>query len=355
MQCVAVRPDTRRLPSRSCVEHTNFGIKATTLQLTAGTNHIEVAALNVQGVESLRATTTIEHDGAGLPAPRLYFLGFGVSDYLEDKLDLSFAHQDVLDLEAALSAQTGDFSEVRTMAVTDAGVTEEGLAESRAFLQQVTEHDTLVMFISGHGMRGLDAERTYYYLDHDTDLSNLEGTAIPFEQMEDLLYESPARKKLFLIDTCQSGENINLGTLTEGLADVSGLKARSTSLRPAGAEADNARLWLEVLRDQDRLIMQDLARRSGAIVLASSLGQEASLEASTWRNGAFTEEILRALQSGVADTNQNGQLDIEELSAHVTGAVPRLTGERQHPNVERDNPQQHFALPITSPEAPAPE
>ena len=95
--------------------------------------------------------------------------------------------------------------------------------------------------------------------------------------------------------------------------------------------------------------MQDLARRSGAVVLASSLGQESSLETGSWANGAFTEEILRALQSDVADADGDGKVSVEELSKHVTTAVPRLTEERQHPNVERDNPQQHFALPISRP------
>ena len=92
--------------------------------------------------------------------------------------------------------------------------------------------------------------------------------------------------------------------------------------------------------------MQDLARRSGAIVLASSLGQESSLEAKRWGNGAFTEELLEALKSKVADTNGDGFVDTDELTTHVTGAVPKLTKGRQHPNVERDNPLQKFALPI---------
>jgi hypothetical protein len=94
------------------------------------------------------------------------------------------------------------------------------------------------------------------------------------------------------------------------------------------------------------MIMQGLTRRSGAIVLASSLGTESSLEAPEWANGAFTEEILNALHSPVADTNQDGMVDTGELETFVTGAVPKRTGDRQHPNVERDNPLQKFALPI---------
>ena len=82
------------------------------------------------------------------------------------------------------------------------------------------------------------------------------------------------------------------------------------------------------------------------MVLASSLGQESSLETDDWRNGAFTEELLRALQTDAADANHDGMVDTDELEAHVISAVPLLTGGRQHPSVERDNPLQRFALPL---------
>ena len=94
------------------------------------------------------------------------------------------------------------------------------------------------------------------------------------------------------------------------------------------------------------MIMVDLSRRSGAIVLASSLGTEFSYEHADWSNGAFTEEILRALKTNSADANRDGLVDTDELKAHVMEAVPRLTRNRQHPNVELDNPLQTFALPI---------
>ena len=323
------------------------------IQLTAGTNQIEVAAINAQGVESLRGTTTVEHDGEGLPAPKLYFVGFGVSDYADDRMDLRFAHQDVLDLEAALLANKGGFAEVRTTTFTDAQVVEGSLGRARAFLDGVSEHDTLVMFVAGHGVRGQDEARTYYYIDHDTDLSDLEGTAIPFEQLEELLYGSRARKKLFLLDTCESGEDIDITTLTADPEGARGQKARTVrGFKVPGAASkvgdepgdDVVQMWLQALRDKDRLIMQDLTRRSGAVVLASSLGQESSLEAPAWSNGAFTEELLRALQSDVADTNRDGEVSVGELVRHVTAAVPKLTGGRQHPNVEQDNALQHFAL-----------
>ena len=330
-----------------------------TLQLSKGKNTIEVKATNTQGIDSLRATQVLEYEGKALAKPKLYFLGFGVSDYEDDQLDLQYAHQDVLDLEVAFAKTKGEFEEVRTLTFTNQEVNDSSLQTAKQFLDQLTIHDTLVMFIAGHGVRGTDSARTYYYLDHDAQLSDLAGTAIPFDEMEALLYETRARKKLFLLDTCESGDDVNLG-ISSGSAGTQTVKARSVrgahrvkkvaqgSSTRAMEEQRLSEMWFTMLKQKNRMIMRDLTRRSGAIVLASSLGKESSLEASTWRNGAFTEEILRALQSPVADLNQDGKIEIRELVKYVTVAVPELTKNRQHPNVERDNPHQYFTFPLST-------
>ena len=87
------------------------------------------------------------------------------------------------------------------------------------------------------------------------------------------------------------------------------------------------------------MIMQGLSQSSGAIVLASSLGREASLESKQWR---FQ---IAALETSVAGTNEDGFVDTDELTKHVTGAVQETNAGRQHSNVERDNPLQRFVLP----------
>lgn len=316
--------------------------------LTRGANVIEVSALNQRGVESLRATVRVEQNATEnateRPAERLFFLGFGVSDYRDDALDLSFAHQDVLDLAAAFEKSEG-YAATYVRTFTNRAVSETALDEARRFLAPMTEHDTLIMFLAGHGARGDDRERTYFYLDHDTRADDLAGTAIPFERFEDLLSNTPARTKLFLLDTCQSGDDVDLGVGALAAAGARGVRARSIrGIKRAdapGTEAvtkEIARAWLLALRDRDRLSLIDSSRRSGAVVIASSLGREASLEAPPWKNGAFTEELLNALRTPVADTDKDGRLDVRELVAYVARAVPKLTDDRQHPGVTLDNP-----------------
>ena len=66
--------------------------------------------------------------------------------------------------------------------------------------------DTVVLMISGHGVHDRDEYATYYYLTHETDLDSLAQTAVEFEELEELLQGFPPRQKLFLMDTCGSGE-----------------------------------------------------------------------------------------------------------------------------------------------------
>ena len=63
-------------------------------------------------------------------------------------------------------------------------------------------------------------------------------------------------------------------------------------------------------------------------------------------NGAFTEEPLNAIMSAVADANKDGVVDTEELVRHISKAVPEITGDAQHPSLQKDNPLQIFSLPV---------
>lgn len=331
--------------------------------LSHGDNQIEVSALNDQGQESRRARVRIRHERA--QPGDLYFVGFGVSDYSHnDQIpDLQFAHQDVLDLAATFQAGADHHRAVHVTTLTDAQVTPQAIDAVRDVLSRVTVHDTLVLFVAGHGVRDQDAAHTYYYLPHGARLDDLAGSAVPFDAIETLLFNTAARRKLFLMDTCQSGEVDETLTAGAALEDRGrGLRARAVPMGTRSAKAFGApaatsappRLTPGQL-NRDRFIYADLARRSGAIVFASSRGHEYSLEGAEYANGVFTEAILQALRSRRADTDEDRALSAAELRAYVSRAVPRLTSGRQHPSVTRDNLTQRFTLPIVIDDAEMPD
>ncbi|HYJ10523.1 MAG TPA: hypothetical protein VEX18_15985, partial [Polyangiaceae bacterium] len=95
-------------------------------------------------------------------------------------------------------------------------------------------------------------------------------------------------------------------------------------------------------------IYNDLLRRSGAIVISSSRGTELSFEDESIQNGYFTEEILRALTSSVADRNRDNVVTPSELSKHVQAAVANATRGAQHPVVDHNNTVVELAFPVVS-------
>lgn len=308
------------------------------VELMAGSNKLEIGVLNRAGVESLRDFRRLEYRGS--PKGDLYFIGFGVSRYRNSAYNLEFPHKDVRDLADTFAQAKGDFNRVHTLALVDEQVTREGVRDARKFLDATGVEDTVVLLVAGHGLHARDAAADYYFATHEVDLARLSETAAPFSLLESLLQGLGARKKLLLLDTCESGES------RDDAADAAtsgGFRARAIRGLVLETGAPKRR---DYLLDRERYIENDITRRTGAIVLSSSRGSERSFESSAIQNGAFTEELLRALTTNVADTDKNGRISTDELRKYVMAAVPRATSGFQHPVVDRDNLDLRFELPL---------
>ena len=319
-----------------------------TIELTPGENKVEVSCINENGAESFRPVQRIYLDGES--SGSLWYLGFGVSDYLDDQLDLAYAAKDVLDLEDAFNAMSGGlFTNIHTKTYTDTAVTAQAIADATTFLSSATVNDVVVLAVAGHGLHDVDADATYYFLTHDADLHDLAGTAAPFELIENLLQGIAPRRKLFLLDTCESGiVDEQTVSITFASAESRGISARGLRVKPK--DTDSAVTQLNAvprtfLQERDRYIYNDLFRRSGAVVFSSSRGSEFSYESQILENGFFTESLLAAL-SGAGDLDKNGLLSDRELRAFVAAEVSEATAGAQNPTVDRDNIYQTFDLPI---------
>lgn len=299
--------------------------------LGEGANKIELSARNMSGQESLRALSLVESSKA--ITGDLYFLGFGVSDYADPEVaDLSFAHKDVVELGQAFAASRG-FANVRVETRINERVTKQAFHDAKSFLAAARPQDTVVLFIAGHGLHAKDASATYYFLTHETKVADLESTAAPFELIEELLDGVSARQKLFLMDTCESGEVDGEGIARASTQVAQGVKARGLRAGDTTGK-ESRRSWLLA---RDRLVYQDLTRRTGAVVFSSSRGGELSYESSAFENGLFSEALLKALREGAGDENGDGVITAGELRAFVSTEVTRVSGGLQHPTVDRDN------------------
>ena len=315
--------------------------------LSEGPNEIEVGAMNARGLESLRDTRTLR--SSLKPRRTLYFLGVGASEYRDARLNIALARKEVEDLAAVFRRATPAFDAVSVRTFVDEQATTDALRGARAFLQGASVHDTVVVALAGHGSYTREQPARYVFVTHDTDLRDLPRTAASFDLIEDLLAQVPARKKLLLLDTCESGERD--GATAAGLvraAQSRGLSARSSRALVL-EDARSAPPPRPFLANRDRFLFNDLARRTGAVVLSSSLGTELSYEKAELENGAFTEAVLTALTSRAADRSGDGWVSADELRRFVAQEVPRLTGDLQHPTVDRDNRAARIALPVVAP------
>ncbi len=307
--------------------------------LVPGRNKIEASCTDETGAESYRAL--LYHDAPETSAQTdLWFVGFGVSKYARQELELRYAHKDVQDLAAALKKLEGKrYAHVHVHAFVDADVTPAAIRDARKLLASAKPTDTLVLFIAGHGMHDRDKEATYYYLTQGADPTQLAKTAATFEDIEGILQGVAPLQKLFLMDTCESGEadeRVESAMLAQ--AGARGMLSRglkSVASKPvAAAKAPTRRDWL---LDRSRFIYNDLHRRSGAVVFSSSRGGEFSYERSDLENGVFTHALVQALA-----TDQ--PISVADLQQRVTETVRKATDGLQNPTVDRDNLWAKFKL-----------
>jgi ankyrin repeat protein/WD40 repeat protein len=322
------------------------------IELTYGENKIELSCINEKGSESYRALAFADYNDK--TRANLYYMGFGVSHYLKSNMNLGFAHQDAIDLANMFNGMEGkQFNRVYSKTFIDKDVTVENIKKAKLFLKDARVDDTFVLFISGHGMHDRDNDSTYYYLTHEADERNLSSSAARFELLEDILENIAPRHKLFLIDTCESGElDEDLLANSRSLEKMSrGVRAR-TIRREGASRGFRIQKKRKHLLERNRFIFSDLFRRSGSIVFSSCRGDEVSYENEELHNGFFTEAIIKSFTDRKADKNGNGIISTDEFRSYVINEVPRLCrqfnfkpADEQHPTVDRDNIYIKFGFP----------
>jgi WD40 repeat protein/uncharacterized caspase-like protein len=306
---------------------------------------LEVSCEDASGLASLRASYRLP--GQAEAVGGLWYLGFGVSAYRDPRLDLGFAAKDAVDLAKAMEAAGKGFSFVRSRVWTDLKCVKDSFVEAAQMLKGAKPEDTVVLFIAGHGVHDLDAAATYYFLGWEADVGRLPATCASFATIEAILADCAADRKLFLMDTCESGE---LDGATPPLSGaVTG--ASSRGLRVSGVDGRAGAAPPPWLYERDRYVYNDLSRRSGAVVFSSCRGDELSWEFAADRNGVFTEAILAALR-GDADADGDSRVNTTELRSFVAERVARRTSSddrpagAQHPVVDRDNLEARFSFPL---------
>lgn len=255
---------------------------------------LSVSACDVAGYRSPPARVWLYRSAAQAARGKLYVLAVGVSKYRNSRYNLRYAAGDAAAVAEALRTQAPHpYSQVVCKLLVDEQATANALRDALASLRHSAgTDDTVVLFLSGHGLRAPDGH--YLFATHDTDLTRPHESTLPWSELRDALRLIKARQIVVLIDTCHSGAA--LGSRLVGTH------------------------WLA----------EQLAIGTGALVFAASSAGEASLESDQWGHGAFAKAILDLLHGSLGVQGPIGPVD---LMYHVCRRVRELTNGMQRPTI----------------------
>jgi hypothetical protein len=308
-------------------------VKDIALELSNGHNTIQISSLNTKGVESLKRTININYVGPEVKS-RLYMVSIGVSEYADADMNLNYAAKDAADLAKLFDSQKG-----KSLKLLNEAAVKENLSTIKEFLSETKVDDEVIIFVAGHGL--LDDKLDWYFGSHDVDFSNPSARGIAYDELENLLDGITARKKLLLMDACNSGEVdkeesilVSSEQKNEGTIKSRGIKRKKLE---KGVGLNNS---FELMQE----LFANIEKGSGAMVISSASGAEYALESPEWQNGVFTYSILNGLKTLAADTDKNGKVQVSELRDYVVETVQKLTNGKQHPTSRKENLEYDFYL-----------
>lgn len=297
------------------------------VELQLGQNRLDVEVMH--GYTALsRATYKIFRRAPSSPtavAGEKWAVVIGISDYRTDGLDLRYADRDAQAIRDFL-VEKGGFRADRVRALSNQGATHQEIRTALFNFLAATQPDDLVLvFLAGHGVQDAINPDNFFFLAHDSDVSNLGGTAIPMWDLSNVMdFTIRAQRILVFADTCHSGAVLGRG----GASD--------------GKNLNFFNKYLEVL-----------ARKKGRLVLTASQAHESSLETTKLGHGVFTHSILLGL-GGLADDNPtDGVVTAAELVDYVRAKVPEDTAGEQHPSYSEQSFDMSFPLAYVKKTKPA--
>ncbi|WP_447642577.1 MULTISPECIES: caspase family protein [Chitinophagaceae] len=294
------------------------------IALSRGDNLIETSATNTGGVESYRIPLYVTHKDTTC-RERLYFIGIGASRFADTRYNLHWSAKDIRDMATAFRQKYGEDCVVDTL--FDDAVNLDRVKTLKQHLLKTTVNDKVVVAYSGHGL--LNEKFDYYLSSYNTDFSRLENGGIPYELFENLLDAIPARKKLMLIDACNSGEVDKDDIVQYDSVQRTLDKNIKGILPPSGRQK---RLGMQNSFELMKQLFADVGNGTGATVISAASGTQFALEKNNLQNGVFTYSVLEYLKGHPKAT-------VGELMRYVNNRVLELTKGKQQPTTRSENSQ----------------
>jgi len=211
---------------------------------------------------------------------------------------LRYTVNDVRQLSATLRMRDG-FTEDTVLELTDAAknprfqpLRASIMSELPRWLSKAKTGDRVIIYFSGHGLRGPDGK--LYLAPLDCDPRHPDETSVPVEWLREEIASCKADFKLLLVDACHAGSE-------------------------KGED------------DQESVVSKDLGEPfrdlSGVVTIASSTADEKSQIWEKKHQSLFTYWLTQAFK-GHADANGDSTIDIDELYKYVYARVTHTAKAR---------------------------
>ncbi|MCC2548230.1 caspase family protein [Hymenobacter sp. BT175] len=300
-----------------------------TVNLSVGVNQLVYTVVNDAGAESYRQPLQVRFTPSGTPPEeKVYFAGIGLNEFAEPGHSLTWCVKDIRDLARALQEKYGSRLVVDTL--FDSQVTLANVQALKKKLSASSIHDKVILAYSGHGL--FSKSYDYYLSTYAVSFANPETGGLAYDELEQVLEQAPARKKLMLLDACHSGE-IDREELTKlqraapQLAAVGVSGARGAI--EANVEAGNKRVGMENSFELMRQLFVNVGRSTGITTISAAGGMQFALEQGHLRNGVFSYSVLEYMRA-------NPTASVSGLKRYVIQRVSNLTAGMQVPTTRNE-------------------
>jgi len=298
----------------------------TTIQLSSGANNISVFAQNSSGIKSYVVNRSIHYKPEIPVRNNLYFIAFCAPEIQAKGFEfLKHAEKDGNDMAKVFMAEKdkGFFNETIQKTFYNRDAVKKNLETCRNLFMQTKIEDEIVLFFSGHGTLGTDGK--FYFVTYDFDAANPARTGISLQDIEELLKGIPARKKILLLDACNSGYNSSQIELIKGL-------------EAGGIGVLNKAAIISLLQNT----FVGFNNTTGNVIIAASADN--AQQNPNYENGVFTHVVRLASKDGRADTNGDGVISVNELNRYLSINIYPLSFGNQAPIIVNELPDTDFPL-----------
>ncbi len=244
-----------------------------------------------------------------------FLLSIGIDEYTDKYWrNLQFAAKDATDIYNYFQNRFDGGWLLTTHNDVDRKVSKSEIlnAINRLSVENTSEEDTVIVYISSHGTVGRVFDQNQqtnrirkFLVTADTDAKNLEQTALEHEYLFTLFSQLKSRRKVIILDACYSGAGKS--RLTQSILD-----------QLASQKSD-------FFKEPDDPIQE------GTIYLSASAWGEEAREDGSYANGIYTHFLLEGFNH---DFNKDGAVSITEAHQYATDRVIHHTSGAQHPTAK---------------------